>query len=1604
MHEKQIRTITALVADALAEQKLPFAKDRKAALELLRTPGWAEELSQLLPIRRRLECGEVLEVCTPILPKLSPVPEEGWLAFCYRYVRSILYPEGNFAPDAAEYEDGARFYLTVLQVLLDQERKLLPFDPLVDFQFLTPQEYESCDCGREYERFLRHFRTEYVYELMRLGQEVTPFRTLGHIAGVHYIAMTAARGLQAAGVDIDLALISGAAAAHDIGKYGCRPGERVPYLHYYYTDQWLLERNMGNISHIAANHSTWDLELESLSVESLCLIYADFRSKSSRDEKGREITVLYPLDESFQVILSKLENVDGSKRRRYELVYGKLHDFEDYMRSLGVDVDLTGQPQTPAPLKDPSLMGPRETVEGLTLLSVGHSLRLMHMLSNERKFGNIIEAARSTKDWKQLRAYLNVFQEYFTYLSVRQKTQALAFLYELLVHREGDIRRQAAFLIGLIIARFHMVYRKQVPADAQSDPAEQVPFTLWEQYLDQIIYPDHKTTQQQRNHIGYTLKLVVDALLAYARPGDVPRFVGALLRYFEDPAEKDSDTAFTLLDAAWYLPSKYYNDEVRRLLIDFAAYWADRKDPRLTVTSLRFLREAARNLPRNSPQMERIVSIAQTVPADSLPVIYLQYRILKRAGRDISAHKKALYEQDITSEIFLDNLKTATPWVVKVVGVELLRDQVEQGLMEHILHICTHFSNLIKVSERVVVRHNAGDALVRVLPLLRRDQRNEVVVELGKGLEMGQYEISKYIPQYLGQAALYLYPSELDEQVLWLKNLLGSPNDSAVSGALNTIGVLLQHYPAYRGRFSERSTAYENRRQELLGLLLQGLAHYRPAVRQEALLVTGKLLFESNILPMDEKAHLFSLSYRKLLFLIQEAPVQDDDMTFYYRAAALAHINRFISLWRLDHGPFTFTVPRKIAFFPGTFDPFTLSHKGIVHAIRDLGFEVYLAVDEFSWSKKAQPHLIRRQIVNLSVAGDFHVHLFPNDIPVNIANPADLKRLRELFPGQEVYLVVGSDVVGHASSYQADPRPWSIHSMNHIIFRRAGEPPLPSVDHLGITGNVIQLQLPPHLEDISSTRIRENVDMNRDISNLIDPVIQDFIYQNGLYLRDSQNKPVLGGGEVEFEWVEEPTDEMIQALTAGRPDREALRTGILRNRDRLLLLRRVEDKGILGYVTYRYLSASQLFAALRDTELANLIRLRSAGTTLILTAMSADAADPLKDYLQLLLTEVLARALADDCIYGVYRPYGALPDEELEDTLARQGFLHREMDTPIWEVDMSAPTVLIQNLETTIQDPLNRNPKVLAAIQRGHRRLQRALTKLYPRFLVLTLSSDIIHQRLLQMITSYNEVPAVPTSPRKLGKNMCVPYGKLLRGKIVPNTVTKTIHTDKVYTPDLSKSTMEAFPHYSPIPSQIRTIKSFDRPVILVDDLMHPGFRIQALDPILREENVDIRMVLVGLLSGHGRDLMDAQGRPVDSVYYLPRLREWFVESTLYPFIGGNTVRRPVSPVPGMMPGINHILPYASPSFRGECSEEAVFELSRCCLESARDVIFTLEQEYRILYGRNLTLSRLPEAVILPLCPDKGTCLSYDPSLAASVYLDNDLEQLLRSLLFLKEK
>lgn len=1605
MSKKQVRQmIEELTAKLCAREFLAASNlSRESVLMLMNREYWEGQLGRIFPIKRRIQCREIYEICREPMSLIGREPRDGWMKFTYQYVCHILYPDEEFSRQAEPYAAGALFYLAVLQFIFDKEREVLPFEPMVDFAFLSEEEALSYESYTEYKKFKNAFYKEYIYEMMRLNAEVTPFRTLEHIAGVHYVAMTVARGLYEAGVPIDLTLTSGAAAGHDLGKFGCKPNERVPYLHYYYTNQWFNRHRMEYTGHIAANHSTWDLEPENLSVESLVLIYADFRVKQSRGEDGREITYISSLDEAFEIILSKLDNVDEAKLNRYRFVYARLHDFETYMRSLGVDVNLDKKPVKTPPMPDISLRNTEQIVDSLIFMGVEHNIDVMHRMGAERQFGNLLEAARSEKNWKNVRAYLNIFQEYFPYTNDIQKEQTLYFLYELLMHKEGDIRTQAARLIGNVIAQFNAGYRKERPAD-MPDIADQKAIELWKTFLSMIICPDHKLTVQHKRRIGYNLKQVLSSMVEHAASADIEGFLQEFLRWYEAPEKRESGEAFVLLDALHNMPFERCSRENMERMAEFACYYAVPRENSfegLIIAAWRAFKLITAEV-RDEPFCETIAEIVEheAIAEDDISRTFLQYRILSNLGRNVSRQEEALYGRDVVSDIFLDNLKMATPWVLKAVNIKLLVDQVDHGKKEHILHIAAHLSNLIKVSEYVVVRHDAGRALLRLAPLLTADQRNEIVVELLKGLEVGEYEFSKYIPEYLGQLALWLPPEQLEEVLTYLRGLMANANDRVVSVALDTVGVLTEYYPRYKERFAEDEGTARERLGRLLGMVLGGLANHRETVRQEALLVTGQYMFGSRRLNDHEKMEIFALTHKKLLFLINEN--KGGELTAFYRAAALSNICRFITAYRLTIGQMEIEERKKVAFFPGTFDPFTLSHKGIVREIRDLGYEVYLAVDEFSWSKKTQPHLIRRQIVNMSVADEFHVNLFPDDIPVNIANPSDLKRLKEVFAGRTVYVVVGSDVIANASSYRKPPEKNSIHSMNHIAFRRVGDRRSDNKYNREmmslITGELIELELPEYLEDISSTKIRENIDLNRDISNLIDPVVQEYIYFNGLYLREPEYKPILRARAIGFEEKEKLSEEdeaaALEYIFSDEADGRGLLKRLQESDGTFLLLRNtVEDNRLTGLLKMRSVMPEELFKVLGSVSMADMVRRHTLGSILLITGIYAEPDSAIYDPEQLLLTEALAKALEQHCSYAMFLPEEE-PGEASQGAVIRQGFAEAENfegKRRLWLVDMHAPLVLVQNLETTLKEPFSSSPRILRAIHKAHRELQAAMTRLYPGQLVLSLSASVIYHRLVDKITQINQVPGEPTTPRVLGNDMCVPFGKILRGKVVPNTVTKTIHTDKVYEPDLDSYRIEAFPYYSPLRSQVRTIKSFGRPVILVDDLLHKGGRFDALEPYLREEGVEVKKVLLGMISGYGRDAMATRGFEADSIYSIPNLKFWFVESTLYPFIGGDTVRRDTMKVAGLMPSVNIVLPYMVPPLKG-CSEESLFELSACCVRNSRDILLALESEYRALFGRNLTLSRLSEAVILPLCPDKGDCINYDPNLAASVYLDNDLE------------
>lgn len=1582
-------------------KRMRLTKKRMQAL--LKNEIFRARLGEVLE-GRKVACEDILILCQDIMEELSPkTPKEGWLSYIYFYVRKGLFPECCQAIPNPEYESAAIFYLEVLHHLFLYEKKWQPFERTRDFVF--PDNVGDSHYTEEYDRFRKCFREQYVYELMRIGKEIMPFDLLAHVAGVHYVAMHVARQLFEAGVPIDLRLISGAAACHDIGKYGCKDSEvrRIPYLHYYYTDVWCRRNNLPTIGHVAANHSTWDLELEDLQVEALVLIYADFRVKTKARVNGKEVMGFYSLQDSFQVILDKLDNVDKKKEDRYRHVYAKLKDFEDYMESLGVNVDFSTDQRKQVERKDRVLLDMTETVNALKHMTFAHNISLMHKLSHEISFGTVLEAARSAKNWKNSRAYINIFEEYFTYMTQKQKNVTLQFLYELLMHREGDIRRQAADLMGNIIVNYDEDYRKELPEGVQADNSEINSIQLWERYLEMIIQPDHKVTERHRRWIGYALRRVVDSVLSRCKIEDQEAYLHGFLRFYRVREMSDAET-FILLDTMPVLPVKWLSDADLTQLLNFAGACIERPVLEIHVAVLRFLKYLTGSLPRREDLADLVGEMLSRLQLWGKTG--LKYKAMVVLDNWQLENWKAhwnfedLYEEDAFSDILLENLKAATPWIVKAVNIEYLFMRAKMGGNVSILQLATHFSNLLKVSEQVTVRHRAGEALVSLAPLLTKDQRNEVSIELIKGLEIGEYEFSKYIPQYLGRFVLYLEPDELDEFLLEIKRLLISINERVSCVALDTVSIMVQRYNEYRQRFQEPTDRFLKRRKTMLGFLLSGLANYRDAVSQEAVLVIGHSFFEEEVLSLEEKKDIFQIIGKKFVALLENR--ETSELAFFNNAASLNNLYRFIGNYLFYYKEFSFEEPKKIAFFPGTYDPFSLGHKEIARMIRDLGFTVYLALDEFSWSKKTQPHMIRREIITMSVADEENIYVFPDDRPVNIATPSDLLKLRQLFQGKEVYMVAGSDVVENASSYQVPCVENSIQTFPHILIMR-GKTRGTSELEAKIKAPIYYLKLNERLEDISSTKIRENIDDNRDISSLVDPVVQNYIYENNLYLREPQYKQILRGRAVRVEVFEDPTksiEEEIFKVLEGRPEEEEFQRASKVDNIRYTVVRdREQSDKIVGVAAFHGIATTNLYKEFQSIEVVDHIREHTSGRIVLVAAVFFSSQTHIRDVDQLLATETLAFCMQKDYTYAVFSPYRGYIHERTKGTLKRQGFqlLDNKMSKrPVYVVDMKAPIVIFQNLETVLKAPFDQNPRVLDTLQQTHCRLQLAMTKLYPGQLVLSFQSEIMYHRLMERITRANQVSSEVTKVRRLGPSMCVPFGKILRGNAVPNTVTKVLHTEKTFEPEVTGFSITEYPNYSPLATQVRTIKSFNRPVILVDDLLHKGYRIKKLNPLFEQENVKIDRIIVGLLSGRGKDLMEIQNRKVESVYFIPSIKAWFVESSIYPFIGGDSIKSESENKATLLNSINLILPYVMPGFIYGVSNDAIYDLSMTCLENSRDILRVLEEEYQTVFERNLTLNRLGEVILSPCCPDRGDHLSYDYHVAPSIYVENDIVRLIR--------
>lgn len=288
-----------------------------------------------------------------------------------------------------------------------------------------------------------------------------------------------------------------------------------------------------------------------------------------------------------------------------------------------------------------------------------------------------------------------------------------------------------------------------------------------------------------------------------------------------------------------------------------------------------------------------------------------------------------------------------------------------------------------------------------------------------------------------------------------------------------------------------------------------------------------------------------------------------------------------------------------------------------------------------------------------------------------------------------------------------------------------------------------------YLEDISSTRIRENIDRGRDISNLIDPVAQNYIYDNSLYLREPQYKNILEAKNLAIESTgagEKILSDLEDNLTAKGIDVVKVKEYIDKSYVKTTVIREGSGR-ICAVAAVNELETGQLYDEFKDAEIAAYLRQKATGRMIIIRGIYCSSNADMRNLTQIIMTEVLSKAVENDITYAIYHPLDVKKNRDIIDVLLRQGFTEIEMGRggqSIYEVNMKEPVAVIENMDTVLKDPFNKNPRILDILEQTHADMQRALTGLNPGNLVLSFNAGIRNQKIVVMVTRINGRSGTP--------------------------------------------------------------------------------------------------------------------------------------------------------------------------------------------------------------------------------------------------------------------
>lgn len=1515
-----------------------------------------------------------------------------WRELLYDEARRRLFPQ-RFPETAEEVRRvGSYFFPLVGGVLAEQSRRggdgiaeRLPFLPLEE------HEVAQWPSAGEYRRLLTVMESDGLLACYLMAQQWLGFSIADHILGVTGLALWIGRQL-ARSIPVDLPLLHGAAIGHDVGKFGCIAGEerRIPRLHYYYTHAWYQARNLPGLGHIATNHSTWDLEQVRLPIETMLLIYADFRVKDSTRVYGVKRMSVISLSEAYSEIRDKLENLDGAKLRRYQAVYRKLRDLEEYALALGVDLDpptfstrRPAKPRLPQGVSVIDVIGGRGRPDAVGLAAGGqvatvarlfttaHNIGVMERLRDVPALRALLEEARSFEGWRDLRTYVGVLGEYSPALSMEQKELALDFFFELLGHRDDDIRYHAANRIGDLLALGEDFWRKDLPEGVV--PAE--PSWVLQQ-LDRVLAlldragPEAEEDMGPTEMVLYGVPIAVRRLL---RRADATLRAAALDLVFDRLQQRVGDprplvALYASETCETALP--YARAKDGTAMAAMALAWAEHPTVNTRLMAWRVLLALARwpladaallaTVRAAAPGLARRLA-GETLVAER----FLVGGLAAATGLDdlAASCRPDSRESGPIQDVMLRNLKSRVGWVEKKVNCDFLVETAHARRVDgsdvgsyFANEVANHLANLLKVSRVEGTRFHAGRCLLRLLPVLTVTQRNDLFVELLRSLQLDVEAVTRYIPRFLGSVIASLPEQEFLEGLSDIEVDVRRGSEPLQRLLLQTsVWVLLS---------LDRDRLGDAILRRLAGILLGALAETRASTVHEGFaeiaMVLSRLLRDPGGDP--RMAPLLELICKKLLTLTTHRP--GDRGRFFLIASALNHMDRAIALVRRR---VHFAEHPSAAFIPGTFDPFTIAHTELVSRVLTHVDEVLVQVDDYSWNKHAQPREVRKELAWMALAPMPGAFLAPFEPPVNLRNPESVRSLHRRIGGRSLVLVVGSDVVEGASAYRdRDSHVWDVP---HIVVVREDIPSRGWEEKLGWFRARVQVaRLPHHAKKVSSTTLRNALDRGGDLEQLCDPLVGRTLQERQLYVNyPSKKEPVRpprftlsvqrgGAAPAGLRPVLRLDAIPRVARWAGKP------------RESCVLVAREGGKALVG-LTWREVSAAEVPVMLGDLQLAALPGGRLTGLgALVDSAVAADGEDRAANFAAL-LPRVMARWLDAGLQFALVGAPAA-GGEAFCEAFQRCGATwlterpSAELGGIHWvSVDLTDPLVLVWDMEAVLQPPYAAEPAVQEAVERGRAQLSAFFRERAPGKALFHLPERESKRQLVEWARGRI------AEDRARRQWVVLGLGRQFLRDVIGDKPTIAIDLERFLTGQGYEAGLHPSAGSPALALQLHTAAELGRDGLLLVPFLDSVEPVLMVRAAARSAGISLREVLVGVTSAGVHATLHLQGVPHRCGVVIPRWRGIIRESALAPYAGGWSIhgRDPLASG-SLLSSLNDCLPYHHPHPLG-LDGEAALDFSRLALDHTRQLFRTLEDIFRAREGRLLSLHDLSFVVRTPRCP-----------------------------------